>query len=85
MARGVFALGKTQDETERPVRDGAPQMRILRSRRISLAGLPPLPASGPLENPWVVVSSTPIQQRRRTFRRTRIPSARWSEARASCT
>jgi hypothetical protein len=55
MARGVFALVETQEEAERQVRDGAPQMRILRSRRISLAGLPPLPASGPLENPWVVV------------------------------
>src|SRR5215211_4408947 len=55
MARGVFTLGETQDEAERQVREAAPQMRILRSRRISLPGLPPLPVGGPLENPWVVV------------------------------
>jgi hypothetical protein len=55
MARGLFALGETQEDAERRVRDAVPQMRILRSRRISLAGLPPLPTSGPLENPWVVV------------------------------
>jgi hypothetical protein len=55
MARGVFALGETREDAEQQVRDAAPQMRILRSRKISLAGLPPLPASGPLDNPWVVV------------------------------
>ena len=55
MARGVLALGETQDEAERQVREAAPHMRIVRSRRISLAGLPPLLGSGPLETPWVVV------------------------------
>jgi hypothetical protein len=55
VARGVFATGKTQHDAEQQVRDAAPRMRILRSRPISLAGLPSLRTSGPLDNPWVVV------------------------------
>jgi hypothetical protein len=55
VARGVFATGKTQQDAEQQVRDAAPRMRILRSRPISLAGLPPLRTWGPLDNPWVVV------------------------------
>jgi hypothetical protein len=55
VARGVFATGKTKEDAERQVRDAAPRMRILRSRPISLAGLPPLCAPVPLGNPWVVV------------------------------
>lgn len=53
--RGVFALGATQEEAERQIHEAAPQLRVLRSRRISLAGLPPLPGDGSLDNPWVVV------------------------------
>jgi hypothetical protein len=55
VARGVFAIGATQREAEQQIRDAAPRFRILRSRPISLAGLPPLRAPGPLDNPWVVV------------------------------
>lgn len=55
MARGVFATGVTKYDAEQQVRESAPQMRILRSRPISLAGLPPLGTPGPLDNPWVVV------------------------------
>jgi DNA-directed RNA polymerase subunit RPC12/RpoP len=55
LARGVLAMGQTKEEAEQQVRAGAPQMRILRSRPISLAGLPPLRTSGPLDDPWVVV------------------------------
>lgn len=55
MARGVFATGETKQDAERQVREAAPRMRILRSRPISLAGLPPLRTPGPLDNPWVVV------------------------------
>jgi hypothetical protein len=64
MARGVFALGETQEDAEQQVRDAAPQMHILRSRKISLAGLPPLPTSGPLDTPWVVVveHSDPVEE-----------------------
>lgn len=55
MARGVFATGETKEDAEQQVRAAAPQLRILRSRPISLAGLPPLRTPGPLDNPWVVV------------------------------
>lgn len=55
MARGVFATGETQQDAEQQIRDAAPHWRILRSRPISLAGLPPLRSPGPLDNPWVVV------------------------------
>lgn len=55
MARGVFATGETKHDAERQVREAAPRMRVLRSRPISLAGLPPLRSPGPLDNPWVVV------------------------------
>jgi hypothetical protein len=55
VARGVFATGETKQDAEQEVREAAPRMRILRSRPISLAGLPPLHTSGPLDNPWVVV------------------------------
>jgi hypothetical protein len=55
VARGVFVTGATKEDAEQHVRAAAPQLRILRSRPISLAGLPPLPTRGPLEHPWVVV------------------------------
>ena len=55
MGRGVFATGATKEDAEQQVRQAAPQMRILRSRPISVAGLPPLPTRGALDNPWVVV------------------------------
>jgi hypothetical protein len=55
MARGVFVTGETKEDAERQVREAAPQMRILRSRPISLAGLPDLRDPGPLDHPWVVV------------------------------
>ena len=55
MARGVFVTGETKEDAEQQVRAAWPQWRILRSRPISLAGLPPLRTSGPLDDPWVVV------------------------------
>jgi hypothetical protein len=55
VARGVFATGETKQDAEHQVREAAPRMRIVRSRPISLAGLPPLRNPGPLEYPWVVV------------------------------
>lgn len=55
MTRGVFATGETKRDAAQQVREAAPQMRILRSRPISLAGLPPLRNPGPLDHPWVVV------------------------------
>jgi hypothetical protein len=48
-------LGETKEEAEQQARTSAPGMRVVRSRRISLAGLPPLRTPGLLENPWVVV------------------------------
>jgi hypothetical protein len=55
VARGVWATGESKEDAEQKVRAALPEWRILRSRPISLAGLPPLRSPGPFDNPWVVV------------------------------
>jgi hypothetical protein len=54
MPRGVMAVAETQEEAEKQVISGTPQLLVLRSREIDLSGLPPL-RSGPLPKHWVVV------------------------------
>jgi hypothetical protein len=62
MARGVISHGATQDEAEAAVRRDAPQLRILRSKRLDLSDFGParMGRLGDIAtNSWVVVVEHP--------------------------
>jgi hypothetical protein len=54
VVRAALAIAPTREEAERQVLDGAPQLRILRSREMNLDGVAAM-LGKPLEKHWAVV------------------------------